>query len=66
MLNLIRARVPSIIIFTTLETSLLGFVAYQWSKPSMITTPLKSAIPQAHLGAVRFHHSHGKGYASAA
>ncbi|TCD67195.1 hypothetical protein EIP91_000422 [Steccherinum ochraceum] len=58
MLSLVRARIPSITLWTTLETGLIGFVAYQWSKPSEFQTPLKSAIPAGHIGAVRFHRHH--------
>ncbi|TCD62859.1 hypothetical protein EIP91_006340 [Steccherinum ochraceum] len=58
MLSLIRARLPTIALWTSLEAGFIGFVAYQWSGVNEIHTPLKSAIPAGHIGAVRFHHSH--------
>ncbi|KAH8099323.1 hypothetical protein BXZ70DRAFT_1065629 [Cristinia sonorae] len=54
MLNLIRARIPSIILFTSLETALWGFVAFQWREPSELKVPLRSAIPAGHIGSGRF------------
>ncbi|THH33410.1 hypothetical protein EUX98_g774 [Antrodiella citrinella] len=62
MLSLIRARIPSIVVWTTLESSFIAIIAYQWAqmRPSMTSTPLKSAIPKGHLGAARYHRAHGK------
>ncbi|KAI0073122.1 hypothetical protein K474DRAFT_1710987 [Panus rudis PR-1116 ss-1] len=58
MMNLIRARAPSLIIFGTIQVAMWSFVYSQWHQPNMVRTPLKSAIPAGHIGQRRYQHMH--------
>ncbi|KAI0801892.1 hypothetical protein BC629DRAFT_1591559 [Irpex lacteus] len=55
MMSLIRARIPSLIVFTGIQSALWGFVYSQWREPSEFNAPLKSAIPKGFIGRRRYH-----------
>ncbi|GJE97174.1 hypothetical protein PsYK624_133870 [Phanerochaete sordida] len=54
MLNLIRARVPALTLWTTLQAGMWGAVWFRWREPSEFHGQLKSAIPAGHIGRGRY------------
>ncbi|KAI0784946.1 hypothetical protein C8Q75DRAFT_809499 [Abortiporus biennis] len=55
---LVAARAGSLVLFTTLELGMFGFVWSQWQQPSLMRTHFKSAIPAAHLQRPLLHRPH--------
>ncbi|KAI0086486.1 hypothetical protein BDY19DRAFT_995781 [Irpex rosettiformis] len=54
MMSLIRARVPSLVVFAGIQSALWGYVYSQWREPSEFNVPLKSAIPKGAIGRHRY------------